>query len=196
MMNGQKQTIPPQLRWEVWERDNYTCHYCGSRRRLSIDHKVPESQGGALEPDNLVTCCGSCNSSKGIKSYDDFKEDKAFDLAFWHYVKLEVKNEGSFSPYGEMLRRTVEYAQVRVCMLQLPGGAADLQQIDPETGKWQEYWVLFPSALPEHFAELIRDRRNRGLDSEADKYTVLAVEKFGPDFVRLLTAGQTKDAPS
>src|SRR6185503_9041040 len=47
-----KQNIPAELRWEIWERDDFRCHYCGVRRFLSIDHIVPESQGGTLDPRN------------------------------------------------------------------------------------------------------------------------------------------------
>jgi hypothetical protein len=63
-----KQQIPRDLRWEVWERDDFTCNLCGIRRRLSIDHIWPESKGGALDIDNLQTLCESCNSAKGTKT--------------------------------------------------------------------------------------------------------------------------------
>lgn len=60
-----KVPIPEALRWEVWERDNFTCQECGTRRFLSIDHIVPESKGGTLDPANLRTLCRLCNSKKG-----------------------------------------------------------------------------------------------------------------------------------
>ena len=62
-----KQPIPPDIRWAVWERDNYTCQICGKRKHLSIDHIYPESKGGTLEISNLQTLCQSCNSRKGSK---------------------------------------------------------------------------------------------------------------------------------
>lgn len=68
----EKGSIPIALRWLVWERDDFTCHYCGTRRHLSIDHIEPESAGGDLSPSNLITCCKSCNSKKGAKSYEGF----------------------------------------------------------------------------------------------------------------------------
>ena len=61
----QKQLIPNELRWEIWDRDNFTCAVCGSRRNLTIDHIVPERRGGTLNPSNLQTLCKSCNSRKG-----------------------------------------------------------------------------------------------------------------------------------
>jgi hypothetical protein len=63
-----KTVIPEPLRWEVWERDNFTCLHCGVRRFLTIDHIHPESKGGELTLDNLQTLCRSCNSRKGART--------------------------------------------------------------------------------------------------------------------------------
>lgn len=60
-----KEWIAASLRWEVWERDNFTCRRCGVRRDLSVDHIVPESKGGPTTLSNLQTLCRKCNSSKG-----------------------------------------------------------------------------------------------------------------------------------
>jgi hypothetical protein len=62
-----KQPIPSDLRWAVWERDDFTCRECGTRRDLSVDHIVPESKGGAMTPENLQTLCRPCNSRKGAR---------------------------------------------------------------------------------------------------------------------------------
>lgn len=64
---GVKQSIPPKIRWAVWERDNFTCQVCGARKYLSIDHIHPESKGGSLELSNLQTLCCKCNSEKGCR---------------------------------------------------------------------------------------------------------------------------------
>ena len=56
--------ISAEDRWTVWERDNFTCQRCGSRRMLSIDHIVPRSKGGADHVDNYQTLCRRCNSGK------------------------------------------------------------------------------------------------------------------------------------
>lgn len=60
-----KAKIPMALRWQVWERDNFTCQACGARRLLTVDHIIAEVKGGTLELTNLQTLCGSCNSRKG-----------------------------------------------------------------------------------------------------------------------------------
>ena len=63
-----KKPIPPDIRWQVWERDNFTCQDCGSRKKLEVDHIYPESKGGVLELSNLQTLCKSCNSRKGTRT--------------------------------------------------------------------------------------------------------------------------------
>ncbi len=66
-----KDTIPQWLRWAVFERDNFTCHHCGSRRILTADHIIPEVEGGPTNMDNLQTLCRSCNSKKGVGKNND-----------------------------------------------------------------------------------------------------------------------------
>lgn len=66
LITKKKAVIPPSLRWLVWERDDFTCKDCGSRKQLSIDHIVPESLGGPTEESNLQTLCTPCNSRKGV----------------------------------------------------------------------------------------------------------------------------------
>jgi DNA-binding transcriptional ArsR family regulator len=68
---SKKQPISSKLRWEVWERDNFTCRMCGARTHLSVDHIHPESAGGATELINLQTLCRSCNGKKGTRIIED-----------------------------------------------------------------------------------------------------------------------------
>lgn len=65
--NNRKAPIPADVRWLVWERDNFTCQKCGSRKNLSIDHIIPESKGGEATMENCQTLCKTCNSSKGAR---------------------------------------------------------------------------------------------------------------------------------
>lgn len=80
------------LKYKIWERDKYTCHYCGLKMRkqfeeytrqkkenklnqtkmtikrkhvlISIDHIIPRSRGGDYSLENLVTACKPCNVKK------------------------------------------------------------------------------------------------------------------------------------
>ena len=55
------------LRWQVLERDKFTCRYCGHYApnvQLEVDHLVPVVEGGTDDIDNLVTACFACNQGK------------------------------------------------------------------------------------------------------------------------------------
>ena len=49
----------------IYERDEHTCQYCGSKKHLSIDHVIPRCRGGEDTWENLVVACSSCNVKKG-----------------------------------------------------------------------------------------------------------------------------------
>lgn len=60
-------------RLKVYERDNWTCAYCGrdmknDRRAACLDHVYPYSKGGTNREQNLVTSCKKCNSIKSDKT--------------------------------------------------------------------------------------------------------------------------------
>jgi 5-methylcytosine-specific restriction endonuclease McrA len=50
-----------------------SCAYCGDiPDKLTQDHVIPLSKGGAHSFENIVPACVSCNSSKGTQLADDF----------------------------------------------------------------------------------------------------------------------------
>ncbi len=51
-------------------RDNIfgPCVYCGSWVAGTIDHVIPQVQGGTDSADNLVSACLNCNSRKGPRT--------------------------------------------------------------------------------------------------------------------------------
>lgn len=53
----------------VFERDAFTCTYCGEHGgKLECDHVFPRSRGGTDDLDNLTTACRTCNRSKRDKT--------------------------------------------------------------------------------------------------------------------------------
>lgn len=56
-----------RLRFRVFERDSFTCQYCGKKPPeviLHADHIFPVSKGGKDEIENLITACADCNLGK------------------------------------------------------------------------------------------------------------------------------------
>lgn len=59
-----KMRISKPSRSMIYARDQHKCQYCGSTRKLTIDHVVPRSRGGGDTWDNMVVACSSCNTKK------------------------------------------------------------------------------------------------------------------------------------
>lgn len=60
----------------IFQRDKYSCQYCGeflTFDKCSIDHLKAKSMKGSNDYSNLLTCCASCNSSKGSRSIESFR---------------------------------------------------------------------------------------------------------------------------
>ena len=54
---------------ETHVKCNFTCQYCGYDGRsfpnwlqLTVDHVIPQAQGGTDDSDNKLTACHACNS--------------------------------------------------------------------------------------------------------------------------------------
>ncbi len=66
---GQRQ-IDSQISWNVFQRDNFMCRYCGTEQlALTVDHLVRWEDGGPSIEANLVACCRTCNKVRGDVAY-------------------------------------------------------------------------------------------------------------------------------
>lgn len=65
-----------------------------NRRKFQIDHQMPLSRGGSDDLNNLVASCAFCNSSKGGKTLEEFRDYKAKSTlcAFPHLEKKEYES--------------------------------------------------------------------------------------------------------
>lgn len=71
-VSRKRDPIDSKLRHEVFKRDSYRCVECGATKEnsiLHVDHKLPVSQGGSDELENLRTLCEKCNLSKSNKKW-------------------------------------------------------------------------------------------------------------------------------
>ena len=56
-------------RLEVFNRDQYTCQYCGKEtKQLTLDHVLPRYRGGEHVWENVVSACIRCNRRKAGKT--------------------------------------------------------------------------------------------------------------------------------
>lgn len=76
------------LRQRLWDLTNGGCFYCHIEllddefggtfhgEKMQKEHKIPRSRGGSDERENLVPSCARCNSEKGTKTVDEFRDWK------------------------------------------------------------------------------------------------------------------------
>jgi hypothetical protein len=74
--------ISQHKRLAIYLRDGLACAYCNitfdQGATLTLDHINPTSFGGKITDEkNLVTCCHTCNSSRGNRSVEVFAEATA-----------------------------------------------------------------------------------------------------------------------
>ncbi|MDB9524900.1 HNH endonuclease signature motif containing protein [Oscillatoria sp. CS-180] len=67
-----KSRISESLRLAIVEQFQSRCAYCQTQQqisgvRLTVDHIIPESLGGATEKDNLCLACWDCNLYKASR---------------------------------------------------------------------------------------------------------------------------------
>lgn len=80
-------------RRNIFERDNYTCQYCGKSHKsnhsgLNIEHVIPKSQGGKNSWSNLVASCVKCNQRK---------RDRTPKQANMKLIRKPVKPKANFT---------------------------------------------------------------------------------------------------
>lgn len=117
---GKRVKREPKERWKwirilVFERDDWTCQYCGKRRAqalLQVDHIVPIASGGSNKMFNLVTACQPCNTGKGATNLPRGKRRAVMDALMRRYrarlaaeAKLLPEKQGLDSDYERAMSR-------------------------------------------------------------------------------------------
>lgn len=55
----------PLSRKALFQRDSFTCQYCGTKPgKLEVEHVIPRSKGGRNVWQNVTTACRACNAKK------------------------------------------------------------------------------------------------------------------------------------
>lgn len=88
--------IGSAVQWQVWQRDNFRCMFCGVEgdgdHPLTVDHFMPIELGGTDEVANLITSCRMCNKLKGSLPPLQF-----CDLSGKDYLGLSMYLQGKAS---------------------------------------------------------------------------------------------------
>lgn len=65
LTDNRRETIPDNVKMQVWKRDGGKCVRCGSQEKLEYDHIIPLCKGGSNTARNIQLLCEKCNRSKG-----------------------------------------------------------------------------------------------------------------------------------
>jgi 5-methylcytosine-specific restriction endonuclease McrA len=80
-------------KFEVFNRDQYTCQYCGRKtKELTLDHVIPRGRGGEHSWENVVSACIPCNRHKGGRTPGEA------GMRLLHHP-CPPRNDGFFIPY-------------------------------------------------------------------------------------------------
>ena len=77
--------FPPEVKEEIFRRDNYRCVVCGRGREdgveICADHKIPKDKGGSNTVDNGQTLCTEHNLLK--KNYSQTEAGKKYFIKIY-----------------------------------------------------------------------------------------------------------------
>lgn len=74
--------LSPKVRFQILQRDGFTCAYCGQRPpavKLHVDHIVPRSKGGSDKAENLQAACNRCNAGKAARHLEGIDTEEQSD---------------------------------------------------------------------------------------------------------------------
>jgi hypothetical protein len=97
-----REPISKKLRFEVFKRDAFKCHYCGNHPPtviLEVDHITPVSKGGTNNIDNLTTACFGCNRGKSDTELNVLPQTTLSK------IELLQEQEDQYNEYQKLLKR-------------------------------------------------------------------------------------------
>lgn len=111
----------------LWLAQDGKCHYCkrdcwqgaseddakfGRERRATLDHVIPQSQGGTDALRNLVMACYSCNSARGTMDYALFVQLTSTQVSrdLFLVAKRRQREWGNPARASKRLERQTEMA--------------------------------------------------------------------------------------
>lgn len=107
----QRTPISKAKRFDILNRDNFTCQYCGRKApnvELEVDHIKPVAKGGSNDDDNLITACHDCNIGKSAKLLRESSLLESADQLVKEYESAQSALE-KFIKAKELLHSYSEY---------------------------------------------------------------------------------------
>jgi 5-methylcytosine-specific restriction endonuclease McrA len=92
-------------RFEIFNRDHYTCQYCGKgTHQLTLDHVMPRHRGGEHTWENVVSACIACNRHKAGRTPDEAgmkiarKPIRPYNTGIYN-VPYQLRNKSEWQKY-------------------------------------------------------------------------------------------------
>ena len=138
--------ISPSIRFSIFERDRFTCRYCGRSAPaviLELDHVRPVSANGPNATANYATSCKECNRGKGARDLEPFTTPlpKTFAGRFFHLLDetRKIQRQGQIvADHGETVE--VRYFE---WFGGFPNGYTTL--LPHPTRENPERWLFYPT---------------------------------------------------
>lgn len=79
LMRKANRQIDAGVSWQVYDRDEYSCRYCGIKAvPMTVDHVILWEESGPSTVNNLVTSCRKCNKLRGNMQYVDWLKSENY----------------------------------------------------------------------------------------------------------------------
>jgi 5-methylcytosine-specific restriction endonuclease McrA len=86
----------PYSKRNIFVRDGFKCVYCGTKsQKLTVDHVIPQAQGGKSSFDNCVAACRPCNHRKGNRTPNEAKmymKRRPYTPTIYEFIRLKMKH--------------------------------------------------------------------------------------------------------
>ena len=128
--SAKRKAISKMTRFEVFNRDQFKCRYCGANPPkvvLHIDRLIEPSARGSSQAQNLVTACQRCVMGKGVL------ESKSDVATLKSNNEMLGEREAQLVAYQKFLQAKWARAEVDVCLVgQILDPLARIEGIAPE----------------------------------------------------------------
>ena len=104
--------VEAEVSWRVFQRDGYTCRYCGvTGVPMTIDHApIPWEQGGPSIEANLVSSCKKCNRIKGNMEYDKWLSSDHYRARSKNLTRSQILQNVELAAHAQDIPRKYHVA--------------------------------------------------------------------------------------